>query len=216
MARKRKEVKNDKAKPKLPKLKMVVCKPCWELRYCPYGPLVENFPLCPERQDLAGVEKRYRELLDGLANGKYKTEAEILTATEYLERNYLPRWQWISQYDTKDLACTVFGHTCPVFFVAEPFTETKEGRRRGRIIPREIMLKVVRRDGQICQICNKPVRDDEVEFDHFIPHSKGGPLTADNIRLVCRKCNRKKSNSLKEILYEPPKVDLPAQQNPGD
>ena len=24
-----------------------VCKPCWELKYCPYGPLVENFPLLP-------------------------------------------------------------------------------------------------------------------------------------------------------------------------
>src|SRR5206468_6967300 len=22
-----------------------VCKPCWELKYCPYGPLVEQFPL---------------------------------------------------------------------------------------------------------------------------------------------------------------------------
>src|ERR1700687_6218253 len=21
------------------------CKPCWELKYCPYGPLVEQFPL---------------------------------------------------------------------------------------------------------------------------------------------------------------------------
>jgi hypothetical protein len=24
-----------------------VCKPCWELKYCPYGPLVEQFPLPP-------------------------------------------------------------------------------------------------------------------------------------------------------------------------
>src|SRR5688572_13789978 len=24
-----------------------VCKPCWELKYCPYGPLVEDFPLPP-------------------------------------------------------------------------------------------------------------------------------------------------------------------------
>jgi hypothetical protein len=31
------------------------------------------------------------------------------------------------------------------------------------------MLKVVRRDGQICQKCNQPVADDEVEFDHLIP-----------------------------------------------
>ena len=21
-----------------------ICKPCWELKYCPYGPLVEDFP----------------------------------------------------------------------------------------------------------------------------------------------------------------------------
>jgi hypothetical protein len=26
-----------------------VCKPCWELKYCPYGPLVEQFPLQEER-----------------------------------------------------------------------------------------------------------------------------------------------------------------------
>lgn len=26
-----------------------VCKPCWELKYCPYGPLVEQFPLQKER-----------------------------------------------------------------------------------------------------------------------------------------------------------------------
>ena len=24
-----------------------VCKPCWELKYCPYGPLVEQLPLLP-------------------------------------------------------------------------------------------------------------------------------------------------------------------------
>ena len=24
-----------------------VCKPCWDLKYCPYGPLVEEFPLLP-------------------------------------------------------------------------------------------------------------------------------------------------------------------------
>lgn len=26
-----------------------VCKPCWEIKYCPYGPLVEQFPLRKER-----------------------------------------------------------------------------------------------------------------------------------------------------------------------
>lgn len=28
-----------------------ICKPCWELKYCPYGPLVEEFPLQSERND---------------------------------------------------------------------------------------------------------------------------------------------------------------------
>lgn len=28
-----------------------VCKPCWELKYCPYGPLVEEFPLKEETDD---------------------------------------------------------------------------------------------------------------------------------------------------------------------
>ncbi|HXK28700.1 MAG TPA: HNH endonuclease signature motif containing protein [Candidatus Binatia bacterium] len=64
------------------------------------------------------------------------------------------------------------------------------------------MLKVVRRDGQMCQVCKQNVRDDEVEFDHIIPHSKGGPTTTENLRLLCRVCNRKKSDSLRELLAD--------------
>ena len=30
-----------------------VCKPCWELKYCPYGPLVEDSPLLPMTLDVA-------------------------------------------------------------------------------------------------------------------------------------------------------------------
>jgi 5-methylcytosine-specific restriction endonuclease McrA len=66
------------------------------------------------------------------------------------------------------------------------------------------MLKVVRRDGQICQRCHEPVRDDEVEFDHIIPFSRGGRSTADNLRLVRRDCNRRKSDSLCEVLHPSP------------
>jgi 5-methylcytosine-specific restriction endonuclease McrA len=62
------------------------------------------------------------------------------------------------------------------------------------------MLKVVRRDGQICQACQQPVRDDEVEFDHLIPVARGGPVTADNLRLLCRPCNRAKRDSLSELV----------------
>jgi len=45
-----------------------------------------------------------------------------------------------------EMECTVFGHICPVIFIAEDFTETAEPRRRGRYIPFQIKMRVVRRD----------------------------------------------------------------------
>jgi 5-methylcytosine-specific restriction endonuclease McrA len=44
------------------------------------------------------------------------------------------------------------------------------------------MLKVVRRDDYICQECHEHVKDDEIEFDHIIPFSKGG-LNREVIRV---------------------------------
>jgi hypothetical protein len=110
------------------------------------------------------------------------------------------RFEQIRDYSPDDVACKIFGHTCPVFFTQSGATETKEGRREGRAIPREIMLKVVRRDNHVCQRCHQYVIDTEVEFDHVIPFSKGGPTTVENIRLLCRACNRKKSDTLAELL----------------
>jgi len=108
----------------------------------------------------------------------------------------------------KDVSCRVFGHICPVFFVSEPLTETIDRRKSGRSISREVMLKVVRRDGQICQRCHEPVPDDEVEFDHVIPFSKGGASAVENLRLVHRDCNRQKSDSLNELLAPNPLIHL--------
>jgi hypothetical protein len=124
-----------------------VCKPCWEIKYCPYGPLVEQFPL---------------------------------------------------QEDRNDKSCVIFGHDCPVFYVAEPFTETKELRRITRAIPRIIQYKVLRRENHICSNCGQPVKDNEIEFDHIIPWSKGGPTEEHNIRLLCSNCNKKKGNRLEK------------------
>jgi 5-methylcytosine-specific restriction endonuclease McrA len=46
------------------------------------------------------------------------------------------------------------------------------------------------------------VPDDEIEFDHVIPHSRGGPTTPENLRILCRPCNRKKRDSLKGLLAQ--------------
>jgi hypothetical protein len=185
-----------------PRLKHPVCKPCWELKYCPYGPLVEYFPLHPEDFTLPEVKKIHRRVRKAFEEGRVRGEASIWGAIEQFLWSFPPHWEALAPFDTQELGCNVFGHICPVFLMSEPFTETKEGRRTGRYIPRDIMLKVVRRDGQICQICNNPVRDNEVEFDHIIPFSKGGPVSADNLRLVCASCNREKRDSLDELLWK--------------
>lgn len=51
---------------------------------------------------------------------------------------------------------------------------------------------VYSRDGGICQCCGG---SELLEYDHIIPFSCGGESDASNIQLLCRKCNRSKSNS---------------------
>jgi hypothetical protein len=186
------------------RFKPIVCKPCWELKYCPYGSLVEFFPQPGPELSMRAVRKRYKDWLDAVRDGELKTEAEIFRAIEAILCLSPDRWSWIEGIRYEELSCSVFGHVCPVFFEAEPFTETHEGRRTSRTIPREVMLQVVRRDGPACRMCRRNVRDNEVEFDHIIPHSKGGPTTTENLRLLCRDCNRKKRDSLKEVVSDDP------------
>lgn len=124
-----------------------VCKPCWEIKYCPYGPIVEEFPI--------------------------KEKAD-------------------------EKSCIIFGHDCPVFYAAEPLTETKELRNISRSIPRSTQFKVLKRDNQICSECSQPVRDEYIEFDHIIPWSKGGCSDSHNVRLLCRTCNKKRGNRFEE------------------
>ncbi len=91
------------------------------------------------------------------------------------------------------------GHDCPVFYVAEPLTETKELRNINRNIPRVTQFKVLKRENQICSDCGKSVKDEDVEFDHIIPWSKGGSSDENNVRLLCRDCNRKRGNKFEDM-----------------
>lgn len=67
----------------------------------------------------------------------------------------------------------------------------KNGRRE--LIPQDIMDKVWNRDGGKCVKCGS---QDNLEFDHIIPISKGGATSYRNIQLLCKKCNLDKSNKI--------------------
>ena len=46
----------------------------------------------------------------------------------------------------------------------------------------------------ICNICKNHFTIDEMEADHITPWCEGGPTTAENCQMLCKKCNRQKSN----------------------
>jgi hypothetical protein len=294
-----------------------VCKPCWELKYCPYGPLVQQSPILgPDRTDAIRSNEYYKQCLktdrlgqvSDIAENTKKEFQRILGDQEALirraifrieqedrleaslqtkepvkvfmgsfigdvrtyfenllflakrkvdfhpvenkppklddldpgtkrriqaaiseDRTALEKAVTTGRYDNTtplDLVrkmmfeervsefkpeeypdeipkafleseCNIFGRICPVFFSAEAFTETSEGRRRGRYIPFEVKMRVVRRDNYTCQECRVHLRDDEVEFDHIIPVAKGGSSEEHNIRLTCFDCNRDKRDQIK-------------------
>ena len=181
-----------------------VCKPCWELHYCPYGPLVEQFPLMCERFDAEFIDDVYREVIEWFQAPAEKDEQSILEAADRLFYALPENYELVRQYDWSELECNVFGHICPVFFCSEAVTETKMKRRvahpASRYVPREVMVKAYKRDGGVCQVCRRNVLDNEVVFDHVIPVSKGGPTREANLRVLCADCNAKKGDSIAELL----------------
>ena len=67
----------------------------------------------------------------------------------------------------------------------------KDGKRE--TIPQDVMDKVWNRDGGMCVKCGS---NENLEFDHIIPFSKGGATTYRNMQLLCKKCNLEKTNKI--------------------
>lgn len=64
-----------------------------------------------------------------------------------------------------------------------------------------LRLKVLMRDRFRCVKCKRsPATNARVklEIDHIIPWSKGGETIIDNLQVLCRQCNLKKSNHYEE------------------
>ena len=64
---------------------------------------------------------------------------------------------------------------------------------RSRRISEEVKDAVWIRDQGKCTQCGS---NENLEFDHIIPFSKGGANTKRNIQLLCEPCNRIKSDRI--------------------
>lgn len=70
--------------------------------------------------------------------------------------------------------------------------------------------------GGYCEICGQSL-EDGFEADHIIPYSKGGQTTIQNGAALCRKCNRRKSNSMTtEQFMSPFGIDYPTGFKPRE
>ena len=60
-------------------------------------------------------------------------------------------------------------------------------------ISQEVREEVFIRDGGKCVECGS---QEDIQYDHIIPVSKGGNSTTANIQILCKHCNLKKSNKI--------------------
>lgn len=75
--------------------------------------------------------------------------------------------------------------------------------RASRYMPAKLRLAILERDGFTCQLCgNGGLRrfgkghPRTAEIDHLVPLSRGGQTHAANLRTLCRRCNRCRSNGV--------------------
>lgn len=163
-----------------------VYKPCWDLRFCPYGILVEFFPL-PEQVTRAQAIARIEHIKKSLKEGAYseqkasmfKKEVEIFDPLDYPETE--------DEIKFKSEACKHFGHICPVFFTAEYLENSKELMRRKMDISILQRNRVAARNANlycyVCQKCGRPLEDYEVGFDREYKTAK--------IVIRCSSCTKR-------------------------
>jgi 5-methylcytosine-specific restriction endonuclease McrA len=54
---------------------------------------------------------------------------------------------------------------------------------------RQMVERLLSRDGRCCAICNKALRFADITLDHVIPRSRGGSNDEQNLRILCAPCN---------------------------
>jgi hypothetical protein len=89
-------------------------------------------------------------------------------------------------------ACEMRKNEIAVWIEQQRLNLTDDSFARERI-PDDVQIFVWNRDGGKCVKCGS---QENLEYDHIIPVSRGGSNTARNIQLLCEACNREKSNTI--------------------
>ena len=61
--------------------------------------------------------------------------------------------------------------------------------------------RIIRRDRNTCQMCDKTLLAVDLEVDHIVPRARGGTDDPSNLRTLCKPCHRGlKGRSASEVL----------------
>ena len=139
-----------------------------------------------------GCKKNHGYQLEPLENikGLFNLYEEYKVLDNKSYNNYLPAL--IDIYDQNLESKRNFETYRQIFIEAQRSLDEKKvssDERRSRRISQDVRDKVWRRDEGKCVECGS---NENLEFDHIIPFSKGGANTYRNIQLLCEPCNRKK------------------------
>lgn len=63
-----------------------------------------------------------------------------------------------------------------------------------RAFPESMKRETYERQNGICSICGEHFEIDQMEADHITPWSEGGKTVPENCQMLCKDCNRRKSN----------------------
>ena len=73
----------------------------------------------------------------------------------------------------------------------------RRARKKGATIFGKVDFDaILKRDKGICWICGKQINEEDLQFDHAIPLSKGGEHSTRNIRIAHQFCNYSKHDRL--------------------
>lgn len=78
------------------------------------------------------------------------------------------------------------------------FTEYERRRNAQKLgaVCEKIDYEALYKASPFCFYCGKPLKRDQMHFDHYIPLSKGGEHVASNIKPACGPCNMSKHDKM--------------------
>lgn len=124
------------------------------------------------------IEKRRIEYQEQLKDQQLKSEKDQI------------RQELLEKERKKQLQRDVFKELLEEGLISNQFGDSEWNREP---IPQDVKDKVWNRDSGRCVKCGS---QENLEFDHIIPFSKGGATTYRNLQILCKKCNIEKSNKI--------------------